>query len=367
MTAAFQGALRSDSAGTLVQRYQQRVRLDLLENASKAAARPTGWRAILAERLTDFFTRTPVLRAVVRSLRIFSEHQLVTTALLLPFVAVLTSFLVTLWPPAGSRELGLGVLAVIVALGIVQPFRYVALTVTIAAGLGQTVAAIVAAPVAPLTDVAVALGFLVTGLVAYRHGLARGMERDALRRSQRNIERLEPVDAVAGVLKWTHASLVFDRELARAHRHEQPLSLLRVVIDQWEAVQTHLGPRNANRVLAEVGARLIAGSRVVDVVAYQGDAVFDLLLPDTGDLGAVVVARRVAEHVSDYPGVRLRVGVVALGNQAGNIDDLLHCGNIAISIAQQTHRPYAVFGVATMGKQDTAPAPEKKELKQAAV
>ena len=91
MAAAFQGALRSESAGTLVQRYQQRVRLDLLENATKAAARPTGWRAIFAERVSDFCTRTPVLRAVVRSLHIFSENQLVTSAVMLPFVAVMTA------------------------------------------------------------------------------------------------------------------------------------------------------------------------------------------------------------------------------------------------------------------------------------
>jgi diguanylate cyclase (GGDEF)-like protein len=351
MAAANQGPFRSESAGTLVQRYQQRVRIDLLENASKAAARPTGWRATVADRVHTWTVTTPVVRAFVAMRRALAQQQLVTTGLFLPFVTVVTAFLIILWPPVGSRELGLAALALMVILGVTQPIRGASLAATLIVGTFQTISAAVSAPLAPLPDLGVAAGLLFTGLLAHRHGMARLHVQDAQRQARRSVEKLEPVDPVAGVLKWTHASLVFDRELARAHRYEQPLSLLRVVIDQWEAVQTHLGPRKSERAIAEVGARLIAGSRVVDVVAYHGDATFDLLLPDTGDLGAVVVARRVADHVSEFPGVRLRVGVVPLAGQAGNIDHLLHCGDIAIRIAEQTHRPFAIFGVATMPSQ----------------
>ncbi len=353
MAAAYQGTFRSDSAGTLVQRYQQRVRVDLLENASKAAARPTGWRATLSDRVHTWMVTTPVIRAFVAIVRALAHQQLITTALLLPFATVVTSFMVILWPPAGSRELGLAAVALMVLLGVTQPVRGASLAATLIIGTCQTIGAVVGATLTPAPDLSVAAGLLLTGLIAHRHGMARLREQQSQRQARRVIDKLEPVDSVAGVLKWTHASLVFDRELARAHRYEQPLSLLRVVIDQWEAVQTHLGPRKSERAIAEVGARLIAGSRVVDIVAYHGDATFDLLLPDTGDLGAVVVARRVADHVSEFPGVRLRVGVVPLAGQAGNIDHLLHCGDIAIRIAEQTHRPFAIFGVATMPSQQT--------------
>jgi diguanylate cyclase (GGDEF)-like protein len=351
MAAAQPGSFRSDSAGTLVLRYQQRVRVDLLENASKAAARPTGWRATLNERVQTWMVTVPVVRAIVALARGLARQQLVATSLLLPVVMLATAFLVILWPPAGSRELGLTAVALMVLLGVTQPIRGAALAVTLIVGICQTISAIVSAPLTPVPELSVAVGLLLTGFAAHRQGMARLHQQEEIKHAHRSVEKLEPVDSVAGVLKWTHASLVFDRELARAHRYEQPLSLLRVTIDQWEAVQTHLGPRNANKAIAEVGARLIAGSRVVDVVAYHGDAVFDLLLPDTGDLGAVVVARRVADHVSEFPGVRLRVGVVPLAGQAGNIDHLLHCGDIAIRIAEQSHRPFAIFGVASVAPQ----------------
>jgi diguanylate cyclase (GGDEF)-like protein len=354
MAAAYEGNFRTDSAGTLVQRYQQRVRIDLLENASKAAARPTGWRAVFAERAEIWFTTTPVLRAFVVVLKLLARQQLVATGLLLPFAAVFCAFMLTLWPPVGSRELGLAALAAIVMLGVTQPIRGAALGATIIVGGCQVLGALLSSPSASLPDLSVAIALLFTGLLAHRHGMARLHEQGIQKQAKRAVDKLEPVDSVAGVLKWTHASLVFDRELARAHRYEQPLSLLRVVIDQWEAVQTHLGPRKSDKAIAEVGARLIAGSRIVDIVAYHGDATFDLLLPDTGDLGAVVVARRVADHVSEFPGVRLRIGVVPLAGQAGNIDHLLHCGDIAIRIAEQTHRPFAIFGVATVPPQQTS-------------
>ncbi|MCP5888578.1 hypothetical protein NL336_27290, partial [Klebsiella pneumoniae] len=76
-----------------------------------------------------------------------------------------------------------------------------------------------------------------------------------------------------------------------------------------QTVRTELGPEKSAAVLAEVGQLLVNSSRVVDIVAYQGEGKFDLLLPDTADLGAVVVARRVTAHVFGQPGVRLRVGV----------------------------------------------------------
>ena len=120
---------------------------------------------------------------------------------------------------------------------------------------------------------------------------------------------MQPVDEQAGVLKWAHASLVFDGELARAHRYGHPLTVLRVKVDRWDIAKVTLGPEIAGKVLAEVGALLVSSSRVVDVVAYHGDAKFDLLLPDTADLGAVVVARRISAHTSTHDGIKLRVGV----------------------------------------------------------
>jgi hypothetical protein len=81
------------------------------------------------------------------------------------------------------------------------------------------------------------------------------------------------------------------------------------------------------------------------VVAYHGDGQFDLLLPDTADLGAVVVARRIGDHQSSHPGVRVRVGVAPVVKREGSIDDLLLESELAVATAQKLNRSYAVYGV----------------------
>jgi len=162
---------------------------------------------------------------------------------------------------------------------------------------------------------------------------------------------MQPVHEDAGVLKWAHASLVFDRELARAHRYGHPLTLLRVMVEDWDTVRSSLGPEAAGKLLGEVGALLVRSSRVVDIVAYQGDAKFDLLLPDTADLGAVVVARRVSAHNSAFAGVRLRVGVAPVVGQEGGIDDLLQQGETSAQLASRLGRPFTVYGVDTKNTQ----------------
>ena len=367
MTVAAQAPLGGESAGLLVYRYQQRVRTELLEKATKDAVRPVGLRGRIGEWYAEWTARSPLGKTFVSTLRLVSEQQLLTTALVLPFAAVVTTMMLLVWTPGLALPVvdlvslspwpELILLAVAVTLGVMQPVRSAAPVLTAVTALGLVLSAFYAQPDASLPSLLAAGGFVITGMAAHYHGIARRRQQESQRHSKRIIDKLEPVDHEAGVLKWTHASLLFDRELARSHRYGQPLSLLRVVIVQWDALQTHLGPVRAAKVLAEVGGRLLSSSRLVDVVAYHGDGVFDLLLPDTGSLGAVVVARRTADHHSEYPGLRLRVGVVPLAGEAGSIDDLLHCGDIAIATAEQYNRPYAVFGVAT----NTSNTPRSKD------
>jgi hypothetical protein len=96
----------------------------------------------------------------------------------------------------------------------------------------------------------------------------------------------------------------------------------------------------------------------VDIVAYHGEAKFDLLLPDTADLGAVVVARRVGAHASTHAGVKLRVGVAPVVGKDVGIDDLLQQGEDAAMMAARTDRPFTIYGVETANAASEA----KREL-----
>jgi diguanylate cyclase (GGDEF)-like protein len=350
MTVPMRAIPVEDDAGALVLRYQQRIRSELLKKAADESAWAPRWR--LGSKTYKRGEKAPLAERIVSVLQTFSDQrQFVTSGMVLSLVTAATSSALLLGSPGLLAAVGLGALALIVILGVTRPVRGAVFALTGAGALGVMAAALLDSSTALVPGLMAAIGLLATGLVADRYGQACRQDQEEREQQKRVIDDMQPVHEEAGVLKWPHASLVFDRELARAHRYGHPLTLLRVMVEEWDAVRASLGPEQAGLVLGEVGALLVKSSRVVDIVAYHGDAMFDLLLPDTADLGAVVVARRVAAHNSQYAGVRLRVGVAPVTASEGTIDDLLQQGDDAARTASRLGRPFTVYGVETKSAQ----------------
>jgi GGDEF domain-containing protein len=353
MTVPMRAMTVENDAAALVLRYQQRIRTELLRKAADETRWTSRWRLAAGAKTHESGVAPPLAERVVSVLRTFSDQrQFMTAGLVLSLAAAATSSALLLGSPGLFSWIGLMALAAILVLGVTRPVRWAGLGLTGVGALGLMAAALLASPSALVPGLMAALGLLATGVLADRYGLACRQEESERQRTERVIDDMQPVHEEAGVLKWAHASLVFDREIARAHRYGHPLTLLRVMVEEWDAVQSGLGPEQAGKVLGEVGALLVKSSRVVDIVAYQGDAKFDLLLPDTSDLGAVVVARRVSSHNLAHPGVKLRVGVAPVVGQEGGIDDLIQQGEEAAMAASKLGRPFTVYGVETKSAQD---------------
>jgi hypothetical protein len=349
MTVSGRALPVDDDAGALVLRYQQRIRAELLKKAAEEATWAPRWgtgsAAGAGARRAGAMNLGERMSSVVQSFT--DQRQFVTSGLLLALVSVSTSVALLLGTPGLLSWIGLTALGLIVVLGVTRPVRWAAIGATAVAALTQVAMVVLDAPSALLPGVAASFGLIFTGLLADRYGTACRKELDERDHDKRLIDEMQPVDENAGVLKWAHASLVFDRELARAHRYGHPLTVLRVGIERWDIHQVNLGPKGCAEVLGEVGALLVSSSRVVDVVAYHGDAKFDLLLPDTADLGAVVVARRISAHTSSHNGIKLRVGVAPVVGKDGSIDELLQQGEDAAQMAEKLDRPFCIYGVET--------------------
>jgi diguanylate cyclase (GGDEF)-like protein len=344
MTVPMRAMPVEDDAGALVLRYQQRIRAELLRKAADESSWTPRFR--LGSKTHKSGGMPPLAERIVSVLQTFGDQrQFVTSGMVLSLVTAATGSALLLGSPGLLSAIGLMGLGVIVVLGVTRPVRWASLGLTGVGALGLMAAALLDSSTALVPGLVAALGLLATGLVADRNGLACRQEQEEREQTKRVIDDMQPVHEEAGVLKWPHASLVFDRELARAHRYGHPLTLLRVMVEEWDAVRASLGAEQAGLVLGEVGTLLVKSSRVVDIVAYHGDAKFDLLLPDTADLGAVVVARRVGAHNSQYAGVRLRVGVAPVTASEGSIDELIQQGDDAAMAASKLGRPFTVYGV----------------------
>lgn len=118
-------------------------------------------------------------------------------------------------------------------------------------------------------------------------------------------------DGLTAVFNRKHVDERLDVELAYADRHEKPLSVVLVDLDHFKRVNDEHGHQAGDEVLRAVGAILLKGSRVEDIVGRFGGEEFLIVVRDTPGPAAVVVAERVllaiAQAQVEYGGRTLSV------------------------------------------------------------
>jgi two-component system cell cycle response regulator len=90
-------------------------------------------------------------------------------------------------------------------------------------------------------------------------------------------------------------------ELERARRYALELSVLVVDLDHFKAVNDGFGHLVGDDVLCAVARTLQREARAVDIVARYGGEEFVVVLPETGQEGAVAVAERIRQRVAEQP------------------------------------------------------------------
>ncbi|HKC82884.1 MAG TPA: sensor domain-containing diguanylate cyclase [bacterium] len=108
----------------------------------------------------------------------------------------------------------------------------------------------------------------------------------------------------------------FLQETQRARRHRAGITFVMVDLDHFKQVNDTYGHLNGDAVLAELASILSTGLRESDVCARYGGEEFALILPETTEGGARVLAERIRAKVAaaTFPGglkLTISVGVAA--------------------------------------------------------
>ncbi|OLB87826.1 MAG: hypothetical protein AUI15_28910 [Actinobacteria bacterium 13_2_20CM_2_66_6] len=108
----------------------------------------------------------------------------------------------------------------------------------------------------------------------------------------------------------------FLQEMQRARRHHNAIAFLMIDLDHFKQVNDTYGHLNGDAVLAELAQILKTGARESDVCARYGGEEFALILHETTESGARVLAERIRAKVAaaTFPGglkLTISVGVAA--------------------------------------------------------
>jgi diguanylate cyclase (GGDEF)-like protein len=131
-------------------------------------------------------------------------------------------------------------------------------------------------------------------------------------REQRQLQRLVTVDSLTGLRNRRWLDDAFARQLSRATRANQPLSLLMIDIDRFKQVNDTYGHHAGDAVLRRVAHTLATGLRPQDSLARYGGEEFTVVLPGLGRQQAFQVAERLRLAIQASDGDSKRENVTQI-------------------------------------------------------
>ncbi len=101
-------------------------------------------------------------------------------------------------------------------------------------------------------------------------------------------------------------------EVTRTRRYKHALSVMMLEISEYTAfVRTH-GRVRAQQIVKDFSSMLNETLRASDIISYQGEARFSIILPETERLQALYTAERIAKRMAQFnieQGVSLQSGI----------------------------------------------------------
>lgn len=194
--------------------------------------------------------------------------------------------------------------------------------------------------------VAVGLNMLAEELEVLYDGLEQHVaERTALLEyAQAELRRLALQDPLTGLPNRTLFGDRIAQALARAERGARSPAVLMLDLDGFKLVNDRLGHAGGDKVLVEVGRRLVAVARKTDSVSRFGGDEFAVLITDATPAEVLVIAERILEelrlplsvgHQVISPGAS--VGV-CIGSPAQTADSLLRDADTAMYVGKAAGR-----------------------------
>ena len=164
-------------------------------------------------------------------------------------------------------------------------------------------------------------------------------------------EKLATTDGLTGLHNHRRLQELLDGALKSARRYDRKVSFLLMDIDKFKSVNDTYGHPAGDAVLRGVARVLAQQARGADVVARYGGEEFGVLLPETDQAGARVIAERIraaveaATHATDAGVIRatISIGVATYPDDAREKPALVERADQALYAAKKGGRNRVVL------------------------
>ncbi len=161
-------------------------------------------------------------------------------------------------------------------------------------------------------------------------------------------------DSITKLYVHRYFQLRLDEEVARSRRYNATISLLMCDIDHFKPVNDNYGHQQGDMILKEVSKILRKNVRNTDIAARYGGEEFAIILPETTQADAKIVAERIRRDVAhyDFPSIipgqpplkcSISIGVAGFPLNADNKDQLIQKADSALYKAKGSGRNKVVL------------------------
>jgi diguanylate cyclase (GGDEF)-like protein len=109
------------------------------------------------------------------------------------------------------------------------------------------------------------------------------------------------VDPLTGVFNRRHMERCLSDAIERQRRNSAPTSLLLIDVDRFKSINDQHGHAKGDSVLKGIVSLVVKRSRKLDLLFRIGGEEFMLLLPDTQEAAAAVVAEQLRASIAEAP------------------------------------------------------------------
>ncbi|HZT13661.1 MAG TPA: bifunctional diguanylate cyclase/phosphodiesterase [Candidatus Baltobacteraceae bacterium] len=185
------------------------------------------------------------------------------------------------------------------------------------------------------------LGVCTKLALIYTRRVYRRRADAEVRRHVESLERAALTDSLTGLGNHRAFYEQFEREVARARRHNLALSLVLMDVDDFKTLNDTRGHKHGDDILVAV-AQALRGSRAEDVAYRIGGDEFAMLLVETDSDGARTAGARLQQRVRNLIApVTVSVGVCTAVRDHDQ-HDLYECADAALYAAKSNGRDAVV-------------------------